>query len=69
MKVAIITEVQARDLQGKEFATDSLFNPIQDINNKWVVSEQEISQITSEEFAFLRELILVEFKPNKQIIK
>lgn len=69
MKVAIITEVQAKELQGKEFTTDSLFNPIQDINNKWVVSEQEISQITDSNFEWLKELPLIEFEPKIETIE
>lgn len=68
MKVAIITEEQARELQGKEFAIDSIFNPVQDIDNNWVISEEEIAQISNEDFAFLRELELVDFKPNQKII-
>ena len=68
MKVAIITAAQAVALQGKEFATDSIFNPIQDAENNWVVSEEEIAQITNEDFAFLRTLELVDFKPNQTVI-
>ena len=68
MKVAIITAAQAVALQGKEFATDSIFNPIQDAENNWVVSEEEIAQITDLNFEWLKELPLIEFAPKKDKI-
>lgn len=39
--IAIITELQKDILIGKQFETDSFFNPIQDLNNNWVISEIE----------------------------
>ena len=43
-KVIEITEEQALELKGKEFAKDSHFNPIQDAKDKWVISEEEVIQ-------------------------
>ena len=39
--IAIITQQQKDILVGKEFETDSFFNPIQDLNDNWIISEQE----------------------------
>ena len=39
--IAIITELQKDILVGKQFETDSFFNPIQDLNNNWIISEIE----------------------------
>jgi len=39
--IAIITEIQKDILVGKQFETDSFFNPIQDLNNNWIISEIE----------------------------
>lgn len=39
--IAIITELQKDILVGKTFETDSFFNPIQDLNNNYVISEIE----------------------------
>lgn len=39
--IAIITELQKDILIGKQFETDSFFNPIQDLNDNWVISEIE----------------------------
>lgn len=64
MKVVIITATKAKELKGKEFAKDSYFNPILDANNKWVISTEEIAQITNEEFAFLKDLPTIDFNPK-----
>ena len=39
--IAIITELQKDILIGKQFETDSFFNPIQDLNLNWVISSIE----------------------------
>ena len=39
--IAIITELQKDILVGKQFEMDSYFNPIQDLNNNWIISEIE----------------------------
>lgn len=39
--IAIITTEQKDILVGKTFETDSYFNPIQDLNDNWIISEQE----------------------------
>lgn len=68
MKVAVITATKAKALQGKEFAKDSLFNPVLDANGKFVISEEEIVQITDLNFEWLKELPLIEFTPKKETI-
>lgn len=39
--IAILTTEQKDILIGKTFEIDSYFNPIQDLNDNWVISEQE----------------------------
>lgn len=39
--IAIITELQKDILVGKQFEIDSYFNPIEDMNLNFVISEQE----------------------------
>lgn len=39
--IAIITQLQKDILVGKQFDIDSYFNPIQDLNDNWIISEQE----------------------------
>lgn len=58
------TPTQAAQLTGQQFAPDSYFNPIQDINNNWVIFEEEVSQCVNEEFMWVTELPQIEFEPK-----
>jgi hypothetical protein len=68
MKVALLTTSQKNLIEGKEFAPDSLFNPLQDLNNKWVISLQEIELATIPPYEWLKELPLIDFEPKKTTI-
>jgi hypothetical protein len=61
MMVAIITLEQKDLLIGKLFNADSYFNPVQDINNNWVISEEEIHQYIYDEFLWIKDLELIPF--------
>ena len=63
MKVGLLTITQKNKLVNKEFSEDSLFNPIQDANNKWVISVEEIEQ-ANENFAWVKDLPLIDFEPK-----
>ena len=70
--VAIITEIQKDILVGKTFETDSYFNPIQDLNDNWVISEIEyyyclglwyLDECPSE-LVFIKDLSLSVYEPK-----
>jgi predicted DNA-binding transcriptional regulator len=42
--VGLLTELQKDELVGQLYAPDSYFNPIQDINDNWVISVEEMEQ-------------------------
>lgn len=63
--VAIITIEQKNLLLGQQYASDSYFNPIQDLDNNWVISKEEIEQNTNENFSWLTNLELIEYKPKE----
>jgi predicted DNA-binding transcriptional regulator len=44
IQVGLLTELQKDELVGQLYAPDSYFNPIQDINDNWVISLEEIEQ-------------------------
>jgi hypothetical protein len=67
MKVGKLTIVQKNKLVNKEFAPDSFYNPIQDINNKWIVSIEEMEQSTGE-FEWVQNLPLIDYIPKEEII-
>ena len=60
--VAILTVKQKDLLIGVEFIPDNTFNPIQDINDNWIISEEEINQ---SEIQWLKELPLTEYQPKE----
>jgi hypothetical protein len=66
MMVAELTIEQKDQLVGNEYATDSYFNPIQDANGKWIISQQEINECTNVSFQWVKELPLIEYVPKPQ---
>jgi hypothetical protein len=68
MKAGLLTLAQKNSIEGKQFAPDSLFNPIQDLNNNWVISLQEIELATIPPYEWLKELPLIDFEPKKTAI-
>ncbi len=64
MKVAIITAYRKGQIVGKEYTKDCYFNPIKDLNDNWVISEEEINQCDKAEFAWVKNLALTEHEPK-----
>lgn len=62
MKMVKITEEQAIEITNQEYSPGSLFNPVQDINGDWFVSEIERG-LGSELFPWLTGLEAVDFIP------
>jgi hypothetical protein len=64
IKAAIITENQKSILQGKRFDIDCFFNPIQDKNNNWIISYEEIQKCTNPLFWWIKDLDIIETELN-----
>ena len=62
--VGLLTELQKDELVGQLYAPRSYYNPIQDINDNWIISVGEIEQCTNEEFMWLKDLPLIFFTPK-----
>jgi hypothetical protein len=65
--IAILTIEQKDLLVGQQYTTDSFFNPIQDFDNNWVISQEEIQQNTNTNFSWLADLELIEYKPKESL--
>ena len=61
IQVGLLTELQKDELIGQLYAPDSYFNPIQDINDNWVISLEEIEQCDIE---WVKQLPLIEYVPK-----
>jgi hypothetical protein len=64
MIVYILTEQQKELLVGKEYIKDSYFNPIQDINDNWIISEEEVLSAQNEDVLWVKDLEQIEYEPK-----
>jgi hypothetical protein len=62
--VGLLTEVQKDELVGQMYDEDSYFNPIQDLNDNWIISVEEIDQCVNPEFMWVKELPLIPYEPK-----
>jgi hypothetical protein len=64
MQVGLLTIKQKNEIEGKQFAPDSYFNPIQDLNDNWVISMQEMEQATIPPYEWVHQLPLIDYQPK-----
>ena len=65
--VGLLT-IQQKDLiVGQQYTTDSYFNPIQDLNDNWIISIEEMEYCTNVEFLWVKDLTLIEYVPKPVI--
>ena len=64
IQVALLTEEQKALLDGQLFDIDSYFAPIQDNDNNWIISVEEVNQTTNEEFLWVKSLPLIDYVPQ-----
>ena len=64
MKVGLLTIIQKDELIGQLFAPSSYFNPIQDNEDNWVISTEEIDQCINPLFLWVKDLPLIDFNPK-----
>ena len=64
IQVGLLTELQKDELIGVLYSPDSYFNPIQDINDNWVISQEEMYKNQNELVAWVKDLPLIDFEPK-----
>lgn len=67
IQVGILTEQQSNELSGQWYIPDNLFFPIQDIDDNWVISQEEINQCINPDFIWVKNLPLIEYKPIQNL--
>jgi hypothetical protein len=65
IQVGLLTLDQYNQVVGQMFDEDSFFNPIQDANDDWIISEEEINFCTNPEFFWVKQLPLIEYLPKQ----
>ena len=63
-QVGLLTESQKNELVGQLYDEDSYFNPIQDANDNWIISVEEMEFCVNPEFMWVKDLPLIEYKPK-----
>jgi len=63
-QVGLLTETEKNQLVGQEYAPDSLFNPIQDIDDNWIISIEEMEYNINPEFMWVKDLPLITYNPK-----
>jgi hypothetical protein len=66
IQVALLTTEEANQLKGVEIVKDNYFNPIQDANDNWIISLEEVEQSTIE---WLKDLPIIDYQPIKDVFK
>ncbi len=62
--VGLLTVKQKDSLLVQWYAPDCYFNPIQDLNDNWVISVEEMANCTNEEFIWVKDLPLIIYEPK-----
>jgi hypothetical protein len=61
-QVGLLTIAQKDLLIGQMWQPNTYFNPIQDLNDNWVLSIQEMQGNTNPDFTWVSELPLIDFE-------
>jgi hypothetical protein len=62
--VGLLTVEQKDELVGQMYAPDSYFNPIQDLNDNWIISVEEMANCVNELFLWVKDLPLIIYEPK-----
>jgi predicted protein tyrosine phosphatase len=64
MIVYKLTPEQAEQLKGVEYITDMTFNPIQDADENWIISVEEVTTTTID---WVKQLPAIEYIPKESL--
>ena len=64
--VGLLTIEQKDLIVGQQYTTDSYFNPIQDLNDNWVISIEEMNYCDNNDYLWVKDLDLIIYEPKVQ---
>ena len=67
MTVYKIKNEDYKKIKGQAYAPDMHFNPIQDINDNWIISIEEMEQCVNPSFNWVKDLELIIFVPKENL--
>jgi len=62
--VGLLTIEQKDLIVGQQYTTDSYFNPIQDLNDNWVISIEEMEYCINVDYLWVKDLDLIIYEPK-----
>ena len=62
--VGLLTIEQKDLLVGNQYAPDCYFNPIQDLNDNWVISVEEMEYCVNTDYLWVKDLPLIIYEPK-----
>ena len=65
--VGLLTIKQKGLIVGQQYTTDSFFNPIQDLNDNWVISIEEMNYCDNNDYLWVKDLDLIIYEPKVQV--
>lgn len=63
--VGLLNEQQKDTLIGQPYGPDSMFNPIQDKYDNWIISTEEMMFCINPEFMWVKDLDLIIYEPKE----
>jgi hypothetical protein len=64
IQVGLLTLDQYDQVVGQLYDDDSYFNPVQDADDNWVISTEEMQFCTNIEFLWVKALPLIDYNPK-----
>ena len=64
IQVGLLTLDQYDQVVGQMYDEDSYFNPVQDADDNWVISTEEMQFCTNIEFLWVKDLPLIDYNPK-----
>jgi hypothetical protein len=64
IEVGLLTIEQKNQIVGQLYDEDSYFNPIQDLNDNWIISVEEMGQSVNPDYLWVKDLELIPYDPK-----
>ncbi len=62
--VGLLTLEQKELIHGQLYAPDSFYNEIQDLNDDWIISVEEIANTSNPDTLWVKDLPLIPYEPK-----
>lgn len=66
IQVGLLNEGQKNILVGEQHLDGVYYNPVQDNDNNWIISIEEIDNTTYENYLWVKDLPLIPFNPKQK---